>query len=330
LLGCAGVYFMLSVADLVLYEQVVAPLAETPEPVHSGVVSVSLAERVRGGQFDPDQGVPVFKEREASAPRREGELARAVARLKGEVTDIIEGRRLAGLSFVSVQEVAGFLDAELHQASIGAPATLISSAGIVVITPDDKMAQRNYQPVTLDEAARVIEEKLHVPIRALRVLYEVSVRWDEERRRFELKLGDRTRLVAMPEDLFKLEVDRSDRVLKVYYAERLAVTWSLCVGRGGNTPVGTFHIQNKGVWPGWRAYWGEFIPGGSRRNPLGARWLGTTARGRTTGRVIGIHGTNQPSSIGRRISGGCMRLTNAHAIELYNTIPIGTRVVIHE
>ena len=117
--------------------------------------------------------------------------------------------------------------------------------------------------------------------------------------------------------------------LRAYAGERL-VRWGCCVGAGGNTPVGTFHIQNKGVWPGWRAYWGEFIPGGSARNPLGARWLGTTARGRATERVIGIHGTNQPSSIGQRISGGCMRLTNAHAIELYDTIPIGTRVVIHE
>ncbi len=330
LFGCAAVYFVLSVADLALYERVVSAFAETPEAVRPGVVSVPLGERVRAGQFDPDLGVPVFEEREVSTPAREGELARAVARLKAEVTDVVEGRRLGGCSFVSVEEVARFLGAELHQASAGAPATVISSAGIVVITPDDKVALRNYRPVTLDDAPRLIEGRLHLPIEALEPLWEVSVRWNEERRRFELRLGDRRQLVAMPEDIFKLEVDRSDRLLKVYYADRLAVTWSLCVGEGNNTPVGAFHIQNKGVWPGWRAYWGEFIPGGSRRNPLGARWLGTTARGRTTGRVIGIHGTNQPSSIGRRISGGCMRLTNAHAIELYNTIPIGTRVLIHE
>lgn len=134
----------------------------------------------------------------------------------------------------------------------------------------------------------------------------------------------------MLEDLFDLEIDRSDRTLQVRYLGHLIATWSICVGAGNNTPVGTFHIQNKAEWAAWVAYWGEYIPGGSHRNPLGARWLGTTARGRETGRVIGIHGTNQPSSIGQRISGGCIRLTNAHSIELYETIPIGTRVVIHE
>jgi lipoprotein-anchoring transpeptidase ErfK/SrfK len=94
--------------------------------------------------------------------------------------------------------------------------------------------------------------------------------------------------------------------------------------------VGDFHIANKAVWPPWNAYWGEYMPGGSARNPLGARWLGTSARGRATGRVIGIHGTNQPSSIGRRISGGCLRAHNRDAIELYNNIPVGTPLTIHE
>jgi lipoprotein-anchoring transpeptidase ErfK/SrfK len=72
------------------------------------------------------------------------------------------------------------------------------------------------------------------------------------------------------------------------------------------------------------------MPGGSSRNPLGARWLGTSAHGHATGRVIGIHGTNQPSSIGQRISGGCMRTYNSNAIELYNNIPVGTQLYIHE
>ncbi|MEN6544752.1 MAG: L,D-transpeptidase, partial [Armatimonadia bacterium] len=41
-------------------------------------------------------------------------------------------------------------------------------------------------------------------------------------------------------------------------------------------------------------------------------------------------GTNQPSSIGKRISGGCMRTYNDNAIELFNNIPVGTPVTIHE
>ena len=330
LLGCLVAYFVLVVADLALYERVLAGDSTRRDAVAPGVAAVPVAQRIRAGSFDPDEGVPVFEQREAHAPARQGELARAIARLKGQLRDTVEGRRLAGISYVGVEDVARFLGAELHQASPGAPATNISTAGMVVITPDAKQAERNYKPVLLDEPARLIDERLYVPTRAVTALYEVAVRWDEEARRFILKSGERELRVAMPEDIFDLEVDRSDRGLKIFYGGHPIATWRMCVGAGNNTPIGTFHIQNKGVWPGWRAYWGEFMPGGSRRNPLGARWLGTTARGRETGRVIGIHGTNQPSSIGRRISGGCMRLTNAHAIELYDTIPIGTRVIIHE
>jgi len=330
LLGCAAAYFLLSVADLVLYERVLAMAGTRRDPTSLGVAAVPVAERIRAGRFDADEGVPVFEQRHDAAAARQGELARAVARLKQQLQDTVEGRRIAGRAHVAVEDVACFLGAELHQVSSGAPATTISPAGMMVITPNKRVAERNYRAVALEDAPRLIDERLYLPIRTLPTLYDVALRWDDEQRRFTLESGNRQVFVAMPEDLFDLEVDRSERTLKISYAGHLIATWLLCVGAGNNTPVGTFHIQNKGVWPGWRAYWGEYIPGGSHRNPLGARWLGTTARGRATGWAIGIHGTNQPSSIGRRISGGCMRLTNAHAIEVYDIIPIGTRVVIHE
>jgi lipoprotein-anchoring transpeptidase ErfK/SrfK len=127
-----------------------------------------------------------------------------------------------------------------------------------------------------------------------------------------------------------MEISRSERWLRVYYAGKLAKEYPICAGAGDNTPTGHFHIQSKAEWPSWRAYWGEYMPGGSARNPLGARWLGTSARGRVTGWPIGLHGTNDPSSIGRRISGGCVRTYNENAIELYDTVPIGTPLWIHE
>jgi lipoprotein-anchoring transpeptidase ErfK/SrfK len=73
------------------------------------------------------------------------------------------------------------------------------------------------------------------------------------------------------------------------------------------TPRGNFTIINKAVNPG---------------GPFGARWLGLSKKG------YGIHGTNNPSSIGKAVSNGCIRLHNANVIELFNLVGVGTPVRI--
>lgn len=326
LLGGAIVWFLLMVADLALFERELARVPAPQTMVRAGVVAGPLSQRIRGG-------APPRVAEEAplavTVPTG-GELARGIARHKGELDALVRGRRVQSVAYLEVGDLSRVLGGEMEQASPEAPATFLCPAGVVEIAPGSTAARRNFEPVTLPEPPEIIEGKLHVPVRALEPLAEVKVTWDDAKRRFRLKSGGVDLEAVMFEDMFDLEIDRSDRTLQIRYLGHHIATWSICAGAGNNTPVGTFHIQNKAVWAPWRAYWGEYIPGGSSRNPLGARWLGTTARGRETGRVIGIHGTNQPSSIGQRISGGCIRLTNAHAIELHDTIPIGTRVVIHE
>jgi lipoprotein-anchoring transpeptidase ErfK/SrfK len=68
-------------------------------------------------------------------------------------------------------------------------------------------------------------------------------------------------------------------------------------------------------------YLPRFMAGGPG-NPLGARalYLGDT--------VYRIHGTNQPQTIGHAVSSGCFRLTNPEVIDLYDRIPVGTKVVV--
>ena len=63
------------------------------------------------------------------------------------------------------------------------------------------------------------------------------------------------------------------------------------------------------------------------KNPLGSRWIGFNARG-TDGSKYGIHGTNQPSSIGKYISQGCIRMKKNDVEYLFDRIPIGTKVWI--
>lgn len=327
-LALAGVYLLLAIADLAAHEGLtVEAQASSPGPL-ACVMAGPLSERVVGGELA--QPMTLVDPDPAAERPGGGELQAALARVKARVGELTGGIRQKDVSYVAIDGIADLIGAELHQASSSAPARLISADGLLEIVPFSATARRNLRPVALPAPTVVVDERLYVPVRGLDRVLPVRVGWDETRRAWRLSSGGREMSVALPEDLFEIEIDRSDRLLTVRYAGEHLVTWSCCIGSGDNTPIGVFHIRNKAVWPPWTAYWGEHMPGGSARNPLGARWLGTSARGDETGRAIGIHGTNQPSSIGRRISGGCVRLTNAHAIEMYDTIPIGTRVVIHE
>jgi lipoprotein-anchoring transpeptidase ErfK/SrfK len=89
-------------------------------------------------------------------------------------------------------------------------------------------------------------------------------------------------------------------------------------------------ITRKSEWPDWtpppemierQPYLPRFMAGGPG-NPMGARalYLGTT--------VYRIHGTNQPQTIGQAISSGCFRLANNEIIDLYERIPVGTKVIV--
>jgi lipoprotein-anchoring transpeptidase ErfK/SrfK len=68
------------------------------------------------------------------------------------------------------------------------------------------------------------------------------------------------------------------------------------------------------------------VPGGPD-NPLGARALYLYRGGRDS--MLRIHGTPQPWSIGSSASSGCVRLVNDHIIQLYDRVPLGTRVTLH-
>ena len=75
-----------------------------------------------------------------------------------------------------------------------------------------------------------------------------------------------------------------------------------------------------------RPYYTGGIPGGDPRNPLGKRWMGLNMYG--YGTTYGIHGTNNESSIGKHISGGCIRMHNKDVEWLYNKIRVGATVII--
>ncbi|MBM6617370.1 L,D-transpeptidase [Bacillus suaedaesalsae] len=90
------------------------------------------------------------------------------------------------------------------------------------------------------------------------------------------------------------------------------------------TPEGEFTIVVKAVNPYYRK---KNIEGGTKDNPLGTRWMGFDAEG-TDGRIYGIHGNNNAMSIGHYVTQGCVRLRNNEIEQLFNEIPLGTKIKI--
>lgn len=122
-----------------------------------------------------------------------------------------------------------------------------------------------------------------------------------------------------------IRVDKSEHTL-TYYSFNVPVrTFQVATGvHESDTPVGTFPVVMlvKNPW-----YLKRNTPGGDPKNPLGSRWIGLEVPG-TDGSEYGIHGTNQPDSIGESRSAGCIRMRNTDVNWLYNYVRIGTWVTI--
>jgi lipoprotein-anchoring transpeptidase ErfK/SrfK len=127
-------------------------------------------------------------------------------------------------------------------------------------------------------------------------------------------------------------IQSSERFLYVVQPNGRAIRYGIGVGRDGFRWQGLLRITRKQEWPDWtpppemierQPYLPRFMAGGPG-NPLGARalYLGTT--------VYRIHGTNQPQTIGTAVSSGCFRLVNADVIDLYDRIPVGTKVIVRQ
>jgi lipoprotein-anchoring transpeptidase ErfK/SrfK len=259
-----------------------------------------------------------------------GDLGRRARQIVGRFAPLMFAVRVKDEVHIDLAKMAERVDGELRWSPSDQEAVMITADSVVRLRTDSTQAEVNLTPTTLSAAPQITGDRLTIPVSALGSLFDAEVKWSEQSHVYTVATGPATVTVVALEDVFALRVSRSQRRLQVYVLGEPVKSYPMCVGAGNNTPVGHFHIQNRAVWPPWNSYWGEYIPGGSSRNPLGARWLGTTARGSSRGWAIGMHGTNQPNSIGQRISGGCLRLHNADAIELFNNIPIGTRVWIHE
>lgn len=125
-------------------------------------------------------------------------------------------------------------------------------------------------------------------------------------------------------------IDTGNTFLYFVLNDRQALRYGIGVGREGFTWSGEQTVARKAEWPDWhppvemvsrQPYLPRFMAGGPG-NPLGARamYLGETE--------YRIHGTNKPDTIGKRVSSGCIRLTNEDVVDLYERVKVGAKVIV--
>jgi lipoprotein-anchoring transpeptidase ErfK/SrfK len=127
----------------------------------------------------------------------------------------------------------------------------------------------------------------------------------------------------------RLVINIPSRTLWVYQGNKILRYFPVGVGRPGfMTPIGKYSIISKVIDPGWE---NPYLPKGKVRlapgeeNPLGTRWMGFYQK---AGGEYGMHGTDNPASIGKFSSHGCVRMRIRDAEALFELIDLGTPVEV--
>ncbi|MDP8216885.1 MAG: L,D-transpeptidase family protein [Candidatus Kaelpia imicola] len=135
-----------------------------------------------------------------------------------------------------------------------------------------------------------------------------------------IRIGQRLKIVTSKPSII---VDKSLNILTLKMDDEIVRVYSCSTGEFNSTPTGDFKIINKLSHPTWYKT-GAVVPPDSEENILGSRWMGFELAG------YGIHGTTKPQSIGQQVTAGCVRLYNKDVEELYDVVPLGTKVTIIE
>lgn len=135
----------------------------------------------------------------------------------------------------------------------------------------------------------------------------------------------------VPVDPGTIIVSFADRKLYYVLGQGRAISYPVGAPKEEARWQGTLTVTAKKVDPPWtptadmrreNPYLPAFVPGGHPRNPLGPRamYLGNS--------LYRIHGTDAPWTVGQEVSHGCIRMYNRDVVDLYNRVPIGTKVIV--
>ncbi|QEL24690.1 L,D-transpeptidase [Bosea sp. F3-2] len=142
-------------------------------------------------------------------------------------------------------------------------------------------------------------------------------------------------VIGLRDDRFEpgtIIIRTGERKLYFVVSPGEAIRYTIAVGKAGKQWRGVKYVEEMQVDPAWappaevkrdNPRLPDVIPGGSPRNPMGARVIGLGPGGQ-----YAIHGTNMPSTIGTAASYGCFRMHNQDVIDLYARVQMGTPVVV--
>lgn len=178
--------------------------------------------------------------------------------------------------------------------------------------PDDPYS-KTYQVVSGD-ALISIGQRFLVP-------YELVMRVNRMGQP-SIAAGQKIKVIQGP---FHVEILKSRHELQAWLGDVCVRVYQVGIGSADKTPDGTFVVKSKLKNPPYQPQHktkADFRAAGAPDNPLGTRWI-------DIGNHFGIHGTIDPSSIGRNVSEGCIRMHNKEVEELYDLVVMGaTKVTI--
>jgi len=127
---------------------------------------------------------------------------------------------------------------------------------------------------------------------------------------------------------YKIVIDKSYKLLFLYEGDKISKVFPVCIGEhtpDKETPTGLYKIINKSFDPVWYFEGKIYQPYKiDKNNGLGMVWMGWNLPS------YGLHGTNEPFSIGFANSHGCVRMENKDALYIAKTIPVGTEIEVRE
>lgn len=137
-----------------------------------------------------------------------------------------------------------------------------------------------------------------------------------------LRVGESLRI---PTDRPRMVVDLDAHWAFFVVGNEVGGSWEIGVGRDGGTKPGSYVVGDLKENPMWFRQGQDPVPFGDPKNPLGTRWIAwVSPDGQKTG--LGFHGTNEPASIGKDESQGCIRMRNEDVEELFEILPRGTPI----
>ncbi len=138
-----------------------------------------------------------------------------------------------------------------------------------------------------------------------------------------IRVGEKLRIWKAP---FSVIINKSQNILILKLENEVIKIYHVSTGKDNKdnaTPTGTFKIASKIANPVWFKPGSKPVPPESPENELGSRWMGFDVDPH-----YGIHGTIHPEAVGQYATAGCIRLKNPDVEELFDLLPVGTKVTI--